>query len=289
MEKTGASLPQDVKRTHTKLQETFNGNDTLTGSELDMRDVSRFIAKMPFKSDKNVCESTINAVFKLALDRMESDKDKEVLNGLRQLVREVEDACYVPQPRYKDAFFFPNMANIKKMVGYINKAKKTLDLAIFSFTNDDLANAIIEAHKRGVAVRIITDDEAMKGKGADSQKCSDAGIPVRTDSEERFHMHNKYMIVDSIFIVTGSFNWTFQAGKSNQENVVVVDGDYFIQKYNANFQELWAQFSGNELERKQHKAAVTIQKKYRSNKGKQQEKKKSQNRNDKDAWWNGMN
>ena len=252
MEKTGASLPQDVKRTHTKLQETFNGNDTLTGSELDMRDVSRFIAKMPFKSDKNVCESTINAVFKLALDRMESDKDKEVLNGLRQLVREVEDACYVPQPRYKDAFFFPNMANIKKMVGYINKAKKTLDLAIFSFTNDDLANAIIEAHKRGVAVRIITDDEAMKGKGADSQKCSDAGIPVRTDSEERFHMHNKYMIVDSIFIVTGSFNWTFQAGKSNQENVVVVDGDYFIQKYNANFQELWAQFSGNELERKQH-------------------------------------
>ena len=73
------------------------------------------------------------------------------------------------------------------------------------------------------------------------------------------------MIVDSLFIVTGSFNWTFQAGKSNQENVVVVDGEYFIQKYNANFQELWAQFSGNELDYKQHKAAVTIQKKFRSN------------------------
>ena len=60
------------------------------------------------------------------------------------------------------------MKNIAKMVAYIKKAKKTLDLAIFSFTNDDLANAIIDAHKRGVAVRIITDDEAMKGKGADS-------------------------------------------------------------------------------------------------------------------------
>lgn len=83
MEKKAVSLPQDVKRTHTKLEETFKNNDTLTGSELDMRDVSRFIAKMPFKSDKNVCDATINAVFKLALDRMESDKDKEVLNGLR--------------------------------------------------------------------------------------------------------------------------------------------------------------------------------------------------------------
>ena len=75
-------------------------------------------------------------------------------------------------------------------------AKRSIDLSIFSFTNDDLANEIIAAHKRGVTVRIITDDEAMKGKGADAQRCSDAGIPVRTDNEERFHMHNKFMIVD---------------------------------------------------------------------------------------------
>ena len=112
------------------------------------------------------------------------------------------------------------------MVIYISLAKKTIDLCIFSFTNDDLANEIIKAHQRGVTVRIITDDEAMKGKGADAQRCSDKGIPVRTDSEEKYHMHNKFMIVDSLFLVTGSFNWTFQAGKSNQENVVVIDGDY---------------------------------------------------------------
>ena len=102
-------------------------------------------------------------------------------------------------------------------------AKKSIDLAIFSFTNDDLADEIKAAHQRGVKVRIITDDEAMQGKGADAQRMSDAGIPVRTDSEVQYHMHNKYMIVDSLFLVTGSFNWTFQAGKSNQENVVVVD------------------------------------------------------------------
>ena len=144
-------------------------------------------------------------------------------------------------------------------------AKKTIDLAIFSFTNDDLANEIKAAHERGVKVRIITDDEAMSGIGADAQRMSDAGIPVRTDSEVKYHMHNKYMIVDSLFIVTGSFNWTFQAGKSNQENVVVVDDQYYIKKYNENFSELWGQFSSNELERKQHKAATTIQKQFRSN------------------------
>jgi cardiolipin hydrolase len=94
-------------------------------------------------------------------------------------------------------------------------AKKTIDLCIFSFTNDDLANEILDAHKRGVVVRIITDDEGMKGKGADTQRMADNGIPCRTDSDERFHMHNKFMLVDQLYLVTGSFNWTFQAGKSN--------------------------------------------------------------------------
>ena len=60
-------------------------------------------------------------------------------------------------------------------------SKKSIDLAIFSFTNDQLANEIIAAHNRGVTVRIITDDEAMKGIGADAQRCSDEGIVVRTD------------------------------------------------------------------------------------------------------------
>jgi len=50
----------------------------------------------------------------------------------------------------------------------LRRQKKTIDLAIFSFTNDQLAGALLDAHARGVKVRIITDDEAMKGKGADT-------------------------------------------------------------------------------------------------------------------------
>jgi mitochondrial cardiolipin hydrolase len=72
-----------------------------------------------------------------------------------------------------------------------------------------LANEIIAAHKRGVTVRIITDDESMKNIGADAQRCADEGILVRTDDQVQYHMHNKFMVVDSLFLVTGSFNWTF--------------------------------------------------------------------------------
>ncbi len=98
----------------------------------------------------------------------------------------------------------------------------------------------------------------MKGKGADAQRCSDAGIPTRTDDAPDYHMHNKFMVVDSTFLVTGSFNWTFQAGSHNQENIVVVDGEFYIAKYNAEFNNLWAQFSKNELEHAENKAASLI-------------------------------
>ena len=157
------------------------------------------------------------------------------------------------------------MANVKKLVKYISMAKKSIDLCIFSFTNDDLANEILEAHKRGVKCRIITDDEAMKGKGADTQRMADGGIPCRTDRAETYHMHNKFMIVDQTFLVTGSFNWTFQAGKSNQENVIVVDGKYYIEKYHQEFNKLWGEFSENEVEAKEHKAATRIQRQFKAN------------------------
>jgi phosphatidylserine/phosphatidylglycerophosphate/cardiolipin synthase-like enzyme len=55
----------------------------------------------------------------------------------------------------------------------------------------------------------------MKGIGADAQRCADKGIEVRTDDAPNYHMHNKFMVVDSKFLVTGSFNWTFQAGSHN--------------------------------------------------------------------------
>ena len=142
------------------------------------------LSKQTGRFEESLIQASTDHLFKIAQDKMESDHDKKVLLGLRAMVRELEGALYRPNAQYQDAFFFPNMANIKKMVNYIAKAKSSIDLCIFSFTNDDLANEILAAHKRGVAVRIITDDEAMKGKGADTQRMADGGIPCRTDSEE---------------------------------------------------------------------------------------------------------
>ena len=97
----------------------------------------------------------------------------------------------------------------------------------------------------------------MTNKGNDCQSLADAGIPVRTDSATEYHMHNKFMIVDNVFVMTGSFNWTFQAGKSNQENLLVVDHPFYLERYNAEFEKLWTEFAPNAVQAEE-RAAVTI-------------------------------
>ena len=68
-------------------------------------------------------------------------------------------------------------------------------------------------------------------------------------------MHHKFLIVDQEFLLTGSFNWTVQAGKGNQENVLITDEQFYIQKYHEEFENLWEQFKDNEVKRDRSKQA----------------------------------
>jgi cardiolipin hydrolase len=49
----------------------------------------------------------------------------------------------------------------------LRTCRKTLDIAIFTLTNDKIAAAILEAFARGVKIRIIADDECCKMMGSD--------------------------------------------------------------------------------------------------------------------------
>jgi phosphatidylserine/phosphatidylglycerophosphate/cardiolipin synthase-like enzyme len=60
------------------------------------------------------------------------------------------------------AMFFPSRKNEDVLTDMIYESKKSLDICVFSITNDHIANAIYVASQRGVNVRIITDDECMK-------------------------------------------------------------------------------------------------------------------------------
>ena len=63
--------------------------------------------------------------------------------------------------------FFPNERNVDRLIQYLNKATRSINICVFTMTNDKLSNAVKAAAIRGIAVRIISDDECMKQKGSD--------------------------------------------------------------------------------------------------------------------------
>ena len=137
------------------------------------------------------------------------------------------------------------MSFISNVTRYLGMATKTAEVCVFTISNDKLAKAIENLHKKGVKVRLITDDECAKNQGSDIFDLSEKGVQVRTDANIKAHMHNKYVVIDNRILITGSFNWTWQAVKSNQENLVIVEKADLVKKYHDSFEKLWTEFSKN--------------------------------------------
>lgn len=146
-------------------------------------------------------------LFDIAKEKITGEQNKQVLDGLRQMVAQLEDKLYIAKPRYQDAFFFSDPNNMSKLQDYIALAKNSIDLCVSSFSRTELAGVILAAHARGIKVRIITDAATAKNKGADFLRMANAGISCRSASEQ-LHIRSKFMIIDSMFLVTGSFDWT---------------------------------------------------------------------------------
>ena len=143
-----------------------------------------------------------------------------------------------PGKSWYQVFFTPGPDCENNIISRLNNAKKTVDIAVFSITNNNIADAILAAHKRGVKVRIITDVEQSKWRTSLVDELAAEGIPVRMNSELVYGaQHDKFAIFDGKEMTTGSFNWTNSATKNNCENCI-----FFTQsgcEYSDRFKFLW--------------------------------------------------
>eukprot|EP00004_Rigifila_ramosa_P013968 TRINITY_DN3137_c0_g1_i2.p1 TRINITY_DN3137_c0_g1~~TRINITY_DN3137_c0_g1_i2.p1 ORF type:complete len:273 (-),score=41.16 TRINITY_DN3137_c0_g1_i2:31-849(-) len=148
------------------------------------------------------------------------------------------------------SLFFPekipgSTANLDRMLEFIQSATKSLDICVFTISNDKLSTAIVLAHQQKIAVRVITDNDTSTGLGSDISRLRQAGISVRTDSTPA-HMHHKFCIVDGVLLINGSFNWSRQAAVANHENVVVTNARPLVEQFSSEFDYLWRQFAASQ-------------------------------------------
>ena len=120
----------------------------------------------------------------------------------------------------------------------LDKAKETIDIAIYYFTDRDLANEVIGAYDRGVRVRIYLDKGQKEATYSKSRYLVKHGVPVRYSSNP-YIMHHKFCVIDNEVVITGSYNWTASADKRNNENLLVIHDAKMAQEYLAEFNRLW--------------------------------------------------
>ncbi len=145
-------------------------------------------------------------------------------------------------------FFSPNGGAREAILYEIEDAKKEINVAMYIFTDRELANSLVSAKKRGVKVKILLDGKSAEEIGYSKHYFfSEKNIDVRLDNahktyEDKYQgiMHNKFAIIDNHTLITGSYNWTHSAEELNDENLLIIkDEKKLIRKFRDKFKELW--------------------------------------------------
>lgn len=160
----------------------------------------------------------------------------------------------------------PTVENIKElMLGEFQQARKSISVSAFLLDDPKLLQSLIEAKRRGVDVRVLLDQSAVKEilnhvPGGERLKklplgsipnlgaiktLKEAGIPVRLfePHDGLTCLHGKIAIIDGKTTVMGSANFTQQAMTRNRELALTVDDGKLAEAYQGVFEKDWAQHS----------------------------------------------
>ena len=126
----------------------------------------------------------------------------------------------------------------KEIIKNINRAQASINIAMYIFTDREIALPLVKAQERGVKVRLYLDKDQVDYQYSQSRFLVQKGIKTRVSSN-KYIMHNKFAIIDNRLLLTGSYNWTFSANNRNDENLMVIDDPELIEIFQNQFINLW--------------------------------------------------
>lgn len=163
------------------------------------------------------------------------------------------DAAPAPKPTPKEppkelpkepghVAFSPGEDCLEAIRDEFARARRKVDVCVFTITDDRIRAAMLDARRRGVVIRVISDNDKAMDEGSDIEPLRRAGIEVRVDQSEA-HMHHKFALYDDARLLSGSYNWTRSAANYNQENLIVTADRSIVDRFRTEFERLWGDFA----------------------------------------------
>ncbi len=179
--------------------------------------------------DKDVAKTYENEFFDMYNGNFQYSKTKR---NLSKKISETE-AISVYFPPKGDVF----NNYIRK---YIKNAKKEILISAFYLTHKGLTTELLEAEKRGVKIKIILDAVGAASKASKHNILRDSRIDLKVENWGGKN-HEKTILIDKEYIITGSANLSYSGYSKNDENIVVIESkkianacrEHFFTLYNS--------------------------------------------------------
>ncbi len=141
-----------------------------------------------------------------------------------------------------EIYFSPEDKVAGRILELLNGSQESINFLAYSFTSDDMGQAIMERSWAGVKVAGVMDDGQVKSsQSTEYDAFQQAGLDVRLDGNLDGLMHHKVIIIDQKIVITGSYNFTTSAETTNDENVVIIFNPDVAAKYMEEFQRVYNQ------------------------------------------------
>jgi len=134
--------------------------------------------------------------------------------------------------------FSPEMDCVELIQDFLKSAQSTIDICVYTISDDRISELLMGLHRAGRNIRIITDDQKKDDAGSDIRRLHKKGVPVKEDLSQSF-MHHKFAIIDKTALMTGSYNWTRGAADRNYENLIYTENLELVNPFVAEFERLW--------------------------------------------------
>ena len=192
-----------------------------------------------FKQDPTKLSFIRNRAFSLVAKNFRSTQPtyNASLKWLENVVKSIDSVRH-SSAILSDSYFSPGDQCANKIIALLSRAKHSVDICVFTISDNNISKAILDAHKRGIEVKIITDNDKANDLGSDIYSLAKQGLNIRMDQSPN-HMHHKFALVDQSNLINGSFNWTRSASKYNQENIVVTNDSKLLGAFQNAFNKLW--------------------------------------------------
>ena len=127
------------------------------------------------------------------------------------------------------------------LVKALDGAQTSIDVAAYEMNSQPITDALIRAKTRGVTVRMVTDGEfGLEKPTTTVDQIEAAGIKVVSDGSRGAFMHNKFFVIDGLYVWTGSTNMTVNGFYNNNNNSILIRSSRLAQNYTTEFEELFA-------------------------------------------------